>query len=395
MKKHQSIGVSVLAALLLMLGLTACVSTDNGTPVDQNTTVAVSENDSVQTPAQNDEPAPQGSNALDIAKDAQTANAQKEDTPKEEPAAAEESSATEAPVSADAPEQEEPAETNASSEEAAGVNTSDEKDVASAENTGEEATVPAGSAGKEDTEETDAKPLPQKPFKSTQPRDAAELDALVDQAIALAAWRAEHTPQEDQGVLMDSSFSHFSDANKAYRSGDYRKAAQLYAQVLEVYPMHYGASVNIVPTYMQLELNDDAVIQAFSCLIQFPTEAGAMLNAQAAATAAGFAESDIENYLRDVANYATLAGYGSAGEYWDAVYGDTLRSSFDYNSVWNRIETQMVDTTQPPETYDRTEYDALVAELNRLEEQTPRDPEVTQLHAYLEVAGVQLGFEAE
>ena len=233
------------------------------------------------------------------------------------------------------------------------------------------------------------------PYVSTTPRDPAELEALADLGIELSVWRTGQNPLLDEGELINMVAGAFSDANRAYKKGQYDTATYMYEQILETYPLHFGANINLTLAYLNLSRNEDALVQALSCAILFPKEPGTVLNAQAAATACGFGEADIEVYLRDLLNYGQGTGHESLSAYWDAELTGELRSSYEYNSAWNRIETALVDTAQPPESYDRTAYDALTAELDNLESRMSKDPDVPALEAYLEAVGTQLGFEAE
>lgn len=238
--------------------------------------------------------------------------------------------------------------------------------------------------------------MSEKPFTGHEARAAEDLDEIVANAIEQGEELTSGDDDTEEGELVDSVADTFSEANHLYREGDYEAAAELYKDVLADYSLHCGANVNLTLAQLQLSENEDALLQALTCVYLFPDDAGCLLNAQATATACGFGEADIEDALCEVLKAAD--DYTSDFDsYWQH-YGleDSMKSLFGYNSTWNRMETELaVGDEQGSDASVRDAYDSLAAELDEFENLMPDDPDGAQLRAYLDAVGTQLGLREE
>ena len=240
------------------------------------------------------------------------------------------------------------------------------------------------------------------PFEGREPRDAAELDVLVADAVALVEQRqAQMTDDAEEAELSAKVNEKFNKANEAYRAGEYAKAQKRYEKVLETYPLHYGANINLTLALLQQEKSEEALVQALSCIELAPGEDGVFLNIQAAGVACGFSTDDLEVAMDNTLDGLGRASYG-AGEGYDEEFGPY----YLYNKLWDHIETDLAageisdaeegeGSAASAATAGSRAYDSLDSKLTNLEAELPDDTDVSALHAYLYVVGLQLGYEAD
>ena len=241
-------------------------------------------------------------------------------------------------------------------------------------------------------------------FKGFAPRAAEDLGMLMADASTLATERRDATSASAVESDMNAELAdEFARGNAAYRAQDYEAAEESYQKVIEQYAMHYGANVNLALAQLGQEKNEDALVQALACIELFPDDPAMLLNAQVAATACGFGDSDIARALELV---VTGAGAGPLeAKTNDAQYGD----SYEYNSLWNRVETELhqalnpqpassssssdaaAEATETPASPDEV-YHRLQEQIRALYEKDGSD-DVGQLDVYLQAVGVDLGFE--
>ena len=222
------------------------------------------------------------------------------------------------------------------------------------------------------------------PFTGMQPRDAAEMEPFTSKALEIGiARQAALTSDVEEGEQSAVVADDFSKANNAYREGVYDKALQLYEAVLEKYPMHFGANVNLVLAQLQQGRNEDALTQALLCEYLFGEETGCALNVQAAGTACGFGEDAIDDAIN------TMDTYHSSD------ISVNPSADFAYNSLWNRIETVLYEAAKGDgaNLSDlQVKYEVLVAEADELVTRNSDDADAAALRAYLQAVGEQLGF---
>ena len=179
--------------------------------------------------------------------------------------------------------------------------------------------------------------------------------------------------------------SAFAKANDLYRNGDYAGAKSAYNEVLGSYPAHFGANVNLTLAELQLQENEDALVQALTCIALFPDDQGCLLNAQAAGVACGFGTGDLEDIITRIEDDK---GTSRAIEIVKADAGD-YSDSYRYNNLWSNIDQGLYLVNKGDMGYDEGLAD-LIAELDEFEERT-NDPQAAQLHAYLDAVMRQLG----
>lgn len=258
----------------------------------------------------------------------------------------------------------------------------------------------AGSASSEPLEEAVYMVDVQQPFTGYLARDAAELEDIAADAVKLAKDRkagiAEDAEETDLAAEVNPEFNL---ANECYADGSYEKAEKLYRSIIDTYPQHYGANVNLTLALLHQEKNEEALVQALSCIELAPGEEGIFLNIQTAGVACGFATEDLE-----VAMDATLDGLGrgtyGAGSGYDEEYGPLYR----YNKLWSRIETELAvagdgEDAEAASTDELAEgsfaYDALESELDGLAGELSGDSDAAALRTYLYAVGLQLGYRAD
>ena len=228
----------------------------------------------------------------------------------------------------------------------------------------------------------------QQPFEGREPRDAAELDVLVADAVALVEQRqAQMADDAEEAELSAKVNEKFNKANEAYRAGEYAKAQKRYEKVLETYPLHYGANINLTLALLQQEKSEEALVQALSCIELAPGEDGVFLNIQAAGVACGFSTDDLEVAMDNTLDGLGRASYG-AGEGYDEEFGPY----YLYNKLWDHIETDLAageisdaeegeGSAASAATAGSRAYDSLDSKLTNLEAELPDDTDVSALHA--------------
>ncbi|MBO4365321.1 MAG: hypothetical protein J5804_03400 [Eggerthellaceae bacterium] len=257
--------------------------------------------------------------------------------------------------------------------------------------------VDAEVAAAQEEEQAAAEALEQKAFEGHQAKDPTDLYAAVDEAITLAQMKQDEAESKDSdaddgdNIDPDASMASndFNNGNAAYRNGEYVQAATLYESALEKDPLHYGANVNLALAQLQLEKDDMALLQALTCVYLFPDDPGCVLNAQVAATACGYGALDIHQAIDMV--------LGEAGDYSmvDVIINTDeteIKGACAYNDTWNQIDTDLYATAQESDQAGRDQYNALVMDLQTIADSYGSDPDIEQLQAYLEAAGVQLGY---
>ena len=241
----------------------------------------------------------------------------------------------------------------------------------------------------------------EQPFVGREARDASELDAIVQNALEIAADReskiASDSEEGEQAKRMNKKFDM---ANDAYKEGDYPEAQRLYEAVIENVHGHYGANVNLTLALLQQNKNDEALAQALACCHTFPEEPEPLLNVQVAGAACGFHVDDVEAAVDTV-----LQDAGSSFETLRAELTDEYDNFYIYNQVWDRIETDLhvqaegdkgedAEATTPANP-DYATYTALGVDLAALGDELVDDSDVAALDAYYHAVGLQLGFEAD
>lgn len=253
------------------------------------------------------------------------------------------------------------------------------------------------------------------PFEGREPRDPADLEAIVDKAYERYQKRsAKMKSDAEESELAKKANSTFNEANQAYREGDYAQAQKLYRNVIKDYPLHYGANVNLTLALLQQEKNEDALVQALSCMELSPGETGIMLNIQAAGVACGFSVDDLETAMDMMLDKLGRATYGDDSEGRERDFG----SYYVYNKVWDHIETDLYaaeaddaesagDAESEEEAAQKAskavaaarlgfeKYEALGIDMEALEGELTEDTDVAALRAYLTTVGLQKCFEVE
>lgn len=248
----------------------------------------------------------------------------------------------------------------------------------------------------------------EQPFTGHIARDATELDGIVEQAVALAKDRQGKMAKDAEETKLASEVNaEFNLANDCYADGSYESAEKLYRSIIDDYPLHYGANVNLTLTLLHRDKNEEALVQALSCIELAPGEEGIFLNVQTAGVACGFAAEDLE-----VAMDATLDGLGRGTYGADGGYDKEYGSLYQYNKLWSSLETELAvtedeaadeakgdDGTDGAATDERAAgyraYDALEGQLDDLAGELPDDHDVAALRTYLYAVGLQLGYEAD
>jgi len=239
-----------------------------------------------------------------------------------------------------------------------------------------------------ETEEAKAKEEPPLPFESRDPRDAKELDAFVEEAIKRgkeAQKKLDKDAKEDE--LSKSVQSTFSSGNASYRKGNYSDAFTDYMNVLDEYPLHLGANVNLTLALLQCNREgdaEDALRQALMCCYLFPEDAGCIINAQVAGIACGFKADDIADAIDALRKEAPDA----KGDIYDVLSKNKdLHNSYGYNLIWDDIETRL------NEDAGRRTYKDLQDLLETLDGQFKSgDEDLDHLKAYADALGVRLGY---
>lgn len=278
-----------------------------------------------------------------------------------------------------------------------------------------------------------------KSFVGREARDASEVTTYVKQALALAKERNKAVDEKkEEGDLAGSVAEDLREANKLYKDGQYENAAAAYEDIIDKYSLSLGANVNLTLALLQQEKNDDAFVQALSCVSLFKDEKGVYLNAQAAGVACGFSSGGVEKALAklleaeeegvegeeesdasDASGSNSSGGAGSASGssssesstsssgssdqasdeeleaddaadaeiIADALMGDSEYGDYwKYNRIWSDIETELHGSPEKPK------YDELRDGLRELVDKTG-DEDAIHLDAYLDAVGVSLGFE--
>lgn len=227
--------------------------------------------------------------------------------------------------------------------------------------------------------------------KGFAPRDYAELDAAATDAIEQAAGVQEAADLAAQkGIEADKANEHFALGNDAYKEGDYKKAIGEYEAALEASPLHKAANVNITLAYLQVGMDEEALMQSLKCVFLFSDDPGCLLNAQVAATACKFRAADIEEALDSVLR-ASESSYMVNNALSTSNTSGNMRECYEYNELWNRIETAQYAAIHPGESaYSEETIDEIVEELEYLEGRLYNDEDVTYLKAYAESVASEL-----
>ena len=227
-------------------------------------------------------------------------------------------------------------------------------------------------------------------FQGRSARSISGMMKIKERALKKAEECRSFDPgKKKEAELIEEVTQDFEDANKFYKKADYEHAQKGYENVLEVYPLHYGANVNLTLALLQQENNEEALVQALCSLALFPTDDGIPLNLQTAAVACGFSADD-----------ALEVGAEVVGEFKnDAEVSDKLKNDLSYNSLWDRIETGLWKAahSEGSEKENREAYEALHAELLEMIDsgELSDDEDAQALLAYLEAAGEQLGLATQ
>ena len=224
-------------------------------------------------------------------------------------------------------------------------------------------------------------------FEGREKRDSSELEEYVEKALALGdERRAVSEEEKEEGTLTIAQKDAFKAANEAYRAGNYNEAQKGYEEVLEAYPEHYGANVNLALALMQQEKNDDALVQALACLALYPEDDGVQLNVQTAAVACGFST---ESALEDAALVVVRKVRDESSK-----LSDKLKAELEYNKLWDDIETELYDAAQGTASNGEYVYKSLRTAVDELADGDLADDEDAQaLRAYLVAVGTQFGYE--
>ncbi len=230
-------------------------------------------------------------------------------------------------------------------------------------------------------------------YQGWEAREPSELEQAATDAIGQGKVLVDEKGDASRSEKDKEVAKEFAQANEAYRKGDYDVAASGYEGVLEKHPLHGGANANIVLALLQQGKNEEALALALRCVYLYPEEAGCYLNAQTAATACGYGAKNIEEALdRIIVESNGTSVYEGFGP--DAT-GQLMRASYDYNKVWNRVETELYAELHPAKgsvSQDdvRDVYHTIVADLTSLSATNSEDKDMGYLKAYLEAVGKQL-----
>ncbi|MBR3315710.1 MAG: hypothetical protein IKG18_16420 [Atopobiaceae bacterium] len=224
-------------------------------------------------------------------------------------------------------------------------------------------------------------------FEGREKRDPSELEEYVEKALALGdERRAVSEEEKEEGTLTIAQKDAFKMANAAYRDGAYEDAQKGYEEVLEAYPEHYGANVNLALALLQQEKNDDALVQALTCLALYPEDDGVQLNVQTAAVACGFST---ESALEDAALVVVRKVRDESSK-----LSDKLKAELEYNKLWDDIETELYDAAQGTASNGEYVYKSLRTAVDELADGDLADDKDAQaLRAYLVAVGTQIGYE--
>lgn len=226
---------------------------------------------------------------------------------------------------------------------------------------------------------------PTNTFEGRTARDASELKEYVDKATKAGEEIKAAAPKEKQDAkLTKEQQEELTNANAAYKKGDYAAAEEAYSKILKAHPTNYGANVNLALALLQQERNEDAFVQALTCMYLFPSDAGPALNAQAAGVALGFDIKDVN------------ASVESLAKEQDSKFDLSAKSSdytndLTYNLLWDRIDTELHDGATGKKDTATSGYETLREELAELLHKRPDDKDVLALIAYFDAAANKLG----
>ena len=241
----------------------------------------------------------------------------------------------------------------------------------------------------------------QQPFTGREARDASELEAIVQESLETAREREGKKKSDAEETKQAKRVNgRFTRANASYTKGNYAKAQQRYEAILEIYPGHYGANVNLTLALLQQEQADEALKQALACCHIFHEEPEPLLNAQVAGAACGFSAADVEGAIDEV-----LQDAGTSLTTLRGKLKDEYENYYQYNNLWDRIETELHVQAEEGDGEDadasapaKPDYQAFVVlgvDLSGLEGKLPNDTDMAALAAYYHTVGLQLGFEAD
>lgn len=219
-------------------------------------------------------------------------------------------------------------------------------------------------------------------FKGREKRDPSELEEYVQKALETDEGRRAESGKDDEEKQTAKLAEEFTDANDAYRAGEYQKAQEGYEQVLESYGEHYGANVNLALALLQQEKNDEALVQALACVTLFPEDEGTLLNVQTAGVACGFTTEDVLGEAALAVAHAARA---------DSKLSTGMEAEQKYNQLWDDIETELYDVAQGKASNGAYVYESLLASADELASELSNDEDAQYLRAYLVAVGTQLG----
>ena len=152
------------------------------------------------------------------------------------------------------------------------------------------------------------------PYEGRVARDAADLDAIVEDAVRLTKDRESKMPKDaEETKLASKTNADFEQANETYANGSYEQAENLYRSIIDTYPLHYGANVNLTLALLHQQKNEEALLQALSCIELAPGEEGIFLNIQTAGVACGFSTKDLEVAMDHTLDELGRGTYGADG----------------------------------------------------------------------------------
>ena len=223
-------------------------------------------------------------------------------------------------------------------------------------------------------------------FEGRVPRDASELKEYVDKATKAGEERRTDAPTKKQDAdLTKKQQENLEAANAAYKEGGYATAEEAYNKILEEHPTNYGANVNLTLALLQQERNEEAFVQALTCVYLFPSDTGPALNAQTAGVALGFDIKDINDSLEAIAK-------DQDGSFDLSKKSSDYANDLTYNLLWDRIDTELHDEATSKEKPAADDYEALREELAELLHKQPDDKDVLALVEYFDAAANKLGF---
>ena len=228
---------------------------------------------------------------------------------------------------------------------------------------------------------------PTNTFEGRAARDASELNEYVEKAAQAGGQRKDNAPKKkEDGDLTKELQDELADANDAYKKGDYATAEASYNKIIEEHPTNYGANVNLTLALLRQDRNEEALVQALTCVYLFPEDTGPALNAQVTGVALGFDIKDINSSVESLAK-------DQDGSFDLSATSSDYADDLTYNLLWDRIDTELHDEATGKEKPTSGDYDILREELADLLHKRPDDEDVLALVKYFDAAANKLGFE--